>query len=198
LPLIALEGIDKAGKNTQSRWLQNKLTAKGCAVNHVAFPDYSTSLGGEIQKFLQGEIQLRPEVRQLLYVANRWERQSDLLRWLNDDSFVIADRYVPSGLAYGLANELSLDWMINLEKGLPPADVVVIIDIPVEESYRRAVKKDIYEMDINFLTKVRNAYLELASEFNWVIVNGEQSIDAVSNDIWKKVKTRIGLSKKNC
>lgn len=198
MPLIAFEGIDKAGKNTQSRWLQNKLTAKGYTVNHVAFPDYSTSLGGEIQKFLRGEIQLRPEVRQLLYVANRWERQPDLLRWLNHDSFVIADRYIPSGLAYGLANKLSLDWMINLEKGLPHADVVVIIDIPVEESYKRAVKKDIYEMDTNFLTKVRNAYLELAPEFNWVIVNGEQSIDFVSNDIWEKIKTRIRLSKKNC
>jgi dTMP kinase len=191
LPLFVLEGIDKAGKNTQSRRLQKQLTTKGYVVNHVAFPDYNTSLGEEIRKFLAGKIQLRPEVRQLLYVANRWERQADLEEWLNQDSFIIADRYVPSGLAYGLANELDLDWIINLEKGLPTADVVIIIDISVEESYHRAVKKDIYEMDINFLTKVRKAYLELATEFNWIIINGEQSIDKVSIDIWKNIITRI-------
>jgi dTMP kinase len=193
LPLIALEGIDKAGKHTQSRRLQKTLIEKGCVVEHVAFPDYNTSLGGEIQKFLQGEIQLRPEVRQLLYVANRWERQSELLEWLHHNSFVIADRYVPSGLAYGLANELSLDWMMNLEKGLPPADVVIIIDIPVEESYKRAVKKDIYEMDTAFLTKVRDAYLQLASKFNWIIVKGDQSMDSVFNEIWKNIITRLDI-----
>lgn len=191
MPLFVLEGIDKAGKNTQSRRLQKQLITKGYVVNHVAFPDYNTSLGEEIRKFLAGKIQLRPEVRQLLYVANRWERQADLEEWLNQDSFIIADRYVPSGLAYGLANELDLDWIINLEKGLPTADLVIVIDVSVEESYHRAVKKDIYEMDINFLTKVRKAYLELAPEFNWIIINGEQSIDKVSIDIWKNIITRI-------
>jgi len=77
-------------------------------------------------------VNLGPEVRQFLYVANRWERVQDLRHWLNQKKVVIADRYVPSGLVYGLANGLELDWMVNLEKG---ADDIMIELIAVILSY---------------------------------------------------------------
>jgi len=89
----------------------------GKRVNSVSFPDYSTPLGREIHRFLQGEVNYRPEVRQLLYVANRWEREDDIRKWLHEENYVIADRYMQAGLVYGLANGLGLNWMLSMEKG---------------------------------------------------------------------------------
>jgi len=165
----------------------------GCMVRHVAFPDYQTSLGKEIRKFLLGKITLCPEVRQLLYVANRWERKTDMEGWLQHGLFVIADRYSPSGLVYGLANKLNLDWMLTLEEGLPPADLVIVIDISIETSYARDKKKDLYENDLLFLGVVRASYLDLANKFGWVVINGEQSENAVFQEIRKRVTSCFHL-----
>ncbi len=188
MPLIALEGIDKAGKDTQSKLLEKKLAARGLKVEHIAFPDYNTPLGKEIKKFLQGKIDLKPEVRQLLYVANRWERKKDMEEWLKKEIFIIADRYIPSGLAYGLANGLDLNWMLKLEEGLPKADMVIVINISTETSYNREKEKDIYEKDKIFLEKVRNSYIELAKRFNWITINGQMSMGKVSQEIWKNIE----------
>jgi len=191
LPLIVLEGIDKAGKYTQTRLLEKKLKKRGLDVKSIAFPDYKTLLGKEIKKFLQGEVDFRPEVRQLLYVANRWERQRDLVNWLQRGIYIIADRYIPSGLAYGMANGLSLDWMLKLEEGLPTPDLVIIIDIPVNVSYGREEEQDVYEKDKIFLTKVRSSYHELAKRFHWSTVNGQTEIEKVSQEIWKRIQSSI-------
>ena len=193
MPLVALEGIDKSGKDTQARILEKKFVSMNIDVKCVAFPDYETPIGKEINRFLQGKLNLRPEVRQLLYVANRWERQRDIDEWLRRKTIVIADRYIPSGLAYGLANGLNLNWMLNLEKGLPVADVVILIDISPETSYGRDRKKDIYEKDLVFLEKVRSSYHELAKRFNRTIINGEVGVRKVSQEIWKSIQTSIKI-----
>jgi len=166
---------------------------RGYRVKRIAFPDYGTPLGKEIKRFLQGKIALRPEVRQLLYVANRWERQRVMEEWLEEKTFVIADRYIPSGLAYGLANGLDLGWMLRLEEGLPVADVVILIDVSVEVSYNREKERDIYERDKIFLSKVRSSYLELARRFDWIVVDGEMSVEDVSREIWKNITARVKI-----
>ena len=191
LPLITLEGIDKAGKDTQAKRLGRRLIEAGYTVKNITFPDYSTPLGKEIKRFLEGEFDLRPEVRQLLYVANRWEREGDIEEWLERGVFVIADRYIPSGLAYGLANELDLNWMLQLEEGLPKANFVIVIDISVDESCKREAGRDIYERNKSFLNAVRSCYLKLANRYGWVVVNGETNIDDLSKEIWKRVVSRM-------
>lgn len=191
--LIAIEGIDKAGKDTQTKRLGIRLKRRGYKVKRIAFPDYKTSLGKEIQRFLQGKIDLRPEVRQLLFVANRWERQRNIEEWLKRELFVIADRYIPSGLAYGLANGLDLSWMMKLEEGLPAANLVIVIDISIETSFSRAERKDMYEKDKMFLSKVRSSYLKLAGSYGWIVVDGEMNADDVSQEIWKNIRSRVDI-----
>jgi dTMP kinase len=159
----------------------------GKHVEYITFPDYGTPLGKEIKKFLLGSIKFRPEVRQLLYVANRWERAKDICNWLQKGKIVIADRYIPSGIAYGLAHNLELDWMLKLEKGLPEADTVIIIDIPVETAHKREKAKDLYEEDKMFQDQVRKAYLNLAEQFNWLIIDGTGSIKEIADRIWVQI-----------
>jgi len=191
--LVALEGIDKSGKGTQARLLKAWLENLGLKVETIEFPDYSTPIGKEIKAFLDGKRNFSAEVRQLLYVANRWERKRDIEKWIDDGRIVIADRYTPSGIAYGLANDLPLKWLLCLEEGLPKADLVVVIDITVDTSFKRMKKEqDIYERNYAFLEKVRNCYLKLSKEFNWVVVDGERSVGEVFSDIKMVVESFLG------
>ena len=186
MSIIALEGIDKSGKGTQAQLLLEEYKRAGCKAECIAFPDYETPLGKEIKRFLQGNIDFCPETRQLLYVANRWERKKDIDTWLKEGKIVITDRYIPSGLVYGYANNLNLDWIIKLEEGLPIVNMVIVIDVSVETSFKRseAEKKDVYERNKRFLEKVRNAYLDLAEKLGWIIIDGERPIELVHKQIW--------------
>lgn len=182
-----MEGIDGSGEGTHADLLAKKLREEGYEFSPISFPDYSTPLGKEIKEFLRGKRDFGPEVRQLLYAANRWERKGDIERWLREGKVVIANRYIPSGLAYGLANGLDLEWMIGLERGLPPADLVFVVDVSVEIHFQRTAGKDVYEVDRDFLERVREAYLKLAKRFEWNVVNGEKPINEVADEIWKLV-----------
>lgn len=192
--LICLEGIDQAGKKSQTRILAEKLRQANHSVEVIAFPDYTTPLGREIQEYLRGTRLFNPQVRQMLYVANRLERREDIIQWLKTGRIIIADRYTPSGLAYGLANGLNLKWMISLEQGLPSADLVVVLDISPETAFkRRELKGDIYECDEDFLRRVRTAYLQLAKKFGWVIIDGEKPIEIVAEQVWKVVIKKLRI-----
>jgi dTMP kinase len=182
-----LEGIDKSGKATQTELLMRKLKKFGKEVKTITFPDYSTKIGKLLRDYLEDKTNLNPEVRQCLYVANRWERVQELQSWIEEGKVVIADRYVPSGLVYGLANGLKLDWMINLEKGLPTPDLIIVVDVSVDIAFERETSRDVYERDKKFLTRVRQAYLCLAHTYNWIVVDGERPKRDVTNQIWKQV-----------
>ena len=78
--IIAFEGLDQSGKQTQAERLRDRLKAEGHKSRLVAFPDYATSIGEEIARALQGEREYGPDVMQLLYIANRYERKPDLAR----------------------------------------------------------------------------------------------------------------------
>ncbi len=71
--LIAFEGLDQSGKQTQAEWLAEALRAAGHRVQTLSFPDYQTTIGAEIGAALQGRRDYGPDVLQLLYVANRYE-----------------------------------------------------------------------------------------------------------------------------
>src|SRR5687768_13977691 len=112
--LIAFEGLDQSGKQTQAERLRDALRSSGRKARLVSFPDYATSIGEEIARALQGEREYAPDVMQLLYVANRYERKSDLQRWLDGDLVLVCDRYSASSVAYGEAQGLDSQWLLDL------------------------------------------------------------------------------------
>src|ERR671910_2787908 len=101
--LIAFEGLDQSGKETQAQQLRERLRASGRKVRLISFPDYGTSIGEEIARALQGEREYGSDVMQLLYIANRYERKPDLQRWLEGGLILVCDRYLASSIAYGEA-----------------------------------------------------------------------------------------------
>ena len=80
--LIAFEGLDQSGKQTQAEWLGAALQQAGFAVHAVSFPDYGTTIGAEIGQALQGQRSYGADVLQLLYIANRYEHAPRIRSWL--------------------------------------------------------------------------------------------------------------------
>jgi dTMP kinase len=171
--LIALEGIDQAGKNTQTRLLSASLRREGFKVGTLSFPVYSTSAGRLIRSFLAGKTQSSPHVLHMLYSLNRWENMETITGALKKNDFVICNRYTPSNLAYGEARGLSVKWLAGLDAGLPEARAIFVLDVPIPKSFSRKTKRrDVNERDRAFLEKVRRNYRSLSRIFGWHLVDG--------------------------
>ena len=190
--LIAFEGLDQSGKQTQAERLRDRLKQDGRKARLVSFPDYATSIGEEIARALQGEREYGPDVMQLLYVANRYERKPDLLRWLEGGLMLVSDRYTASSVAYGEAFGLDPAWLADLQKFLPPAWMTILLDIaPGTATERKALDRDRYERDLALQTRVRESYQRQAAEQGWVVLDGERSKDAIAEDVFSAVSSRL-------
>src|SRR5436190_333871 len=157
--LIAFEGLDQSGKQTQAERLRDWLKAQGRKARLVSFPDYGTSIGEEIARARQGERDYGPDVMQLLYIANRYERKPDLLRWLEGGLILVSDRYMASSVAYGEAQGLDPAWLIDMQRFLPQPALTIMLDIAPETAVqRKSVDRDRYERDLAMQSRVRESY----------------------------------------
>lgn len=192
--LIAFEGLDQSGKQTQAEWLTGALQQAGCAVRTVSFPDYTTTIGAEIGQALQGQRAYGPDVLQLLYIANRYEYAARIRGWLSEGAMVVADRYAASSLAYGEALGLDVPWLTGTQRLLPPADLTLVLDIAPETSLeRKRAARDRFERDLPLLARVRESYRRQAQAPDWHLIDGTQTPEAVRAEVTAAVRARLGL-----
>lgn len=182
MPLIAFEGLDQSGKETQAGRLRAELEAAGRRVETLTFPDDATPIGREIRHALTGGHTWTPDVMQLLYVANRHERKPAIEAWLADGVVVICDRYLASSVAYGEAFGLDPAWLVDIQRHLPQPDLTLLLDIAPETAVARKQQgRDRYERDTALLARVRDSYRrQAATTANWTLIDGEQPKEAVA------------------
>jgi dTMP kinase len=186
--IVVIEGMDKAGKTTQSRVLVSALRNKGKLCASLDFPDYSTPIGREIKSFLDGKRDYPDETKLMLLSANRWERKETIDRMLSNGTILVMNRYYHSNLAYGVSKNLELDWLMTLDRGLPKEDLCIVLEIrPTISESRSKQAGDLFENDKDLLKNVYKNYRKLAKLFNWKIINGERSKEEVSRDILNMV-----------
>jgi dTMP kinase len=197
--LIAFEGLDQSGKQTQAGLLRDRLTAKGRTSRLLSFPDYDTVIGAEIGRALRGERHYGADVMQLLYVANRYEYKQPIVEAIQAGTIVVCDRYLASSVAYGEAQGLDRAWLVEIQKYLPQPDVTILLDIPPEASARRKSRdRDKYERDLALLGRVRDSYLRQAagpgpgrSAGGWIRIDADRDRDAVAADVFAAIADRI-------
>ncbi len=190
--LIAFEGLDQSGKETQTRQLRTRLQSERRVVRAMSFPDYGTPIGLEIQQALAGAREFSPEVMQLLYVANRFEHRARLTHWLESGDVVVCDRYRASSVAYGEAQGLDPRWLDEIQRHLPEPALTVLLDIAPDTAVsRKRANRDRYERDLGLLARVRESYRRQASASGWVVIDAEQSKEAVSAAVAAAVLTRL-------
>ena len=190
--LIAFEGLDQSGKETQAQRLGERLTAEGHRVRLVSFPDYTTPVGAEIGRALAGEREYPADVMQLLYVTNRYERKPELAAWLAAGDVVICDRYLASSIAYGETQGLDPSWLWEIQRYLPQPDLTILLDIAPETAVaRKASGRDRYERDLALLTRVRESYRRQAAAQGWARIDGERDRDEIAREILDIVTNRL-------
>ncbi len=194
--LIAMEGIDQSGKQTQTRLLAKTLRKKHFKVNTISFPIYDSRSGRQLTEFLEGKKSYPPQMIHMLYSLNRWENLEKIREIIKHSDYLIMDRYSPSNIAYGVAKGLDRQWLTILEKGLPIPDLVIILDVPVSSSFTRKLKKrDMHEKDRHYLGKVRQSYKTLARQFGWKLIDANASADEVHERVWREVSAKFRHSR---
>ena len=191
--LIAFEGLDQSGKQTQAELLRDRVVDAGRLVRLLSFPAYDTAIGTEIGRALQGDRDYGPDVMQLLYVANRYEWKPQIAFELDRGTVVICDRYLASSVAYGEAQGLDPEWLTEMQKYLPQPDLTFLLDINPEVSARRkTADRDKYERDLALLGRVRGSYLRQAAAGEWSTLEANRERAQLAADVWKIVRARLG------
>ena len=187
--LIAFEGLDQSGKQTQAERVRDRVTTFGRECRLLSFPDYQTPIGVEISKALHGERDYAPDVMQLMYVANRYEKREGMRQALDAGTVLVCDRYLASSIAYGEAQGLDPAWLRDVQKYLPQPDLTILLDIAPETAVqRKTTNRDRYERDLALLSRVRRSYQRQALQDGWLRLDGERPRDAVSADVLRAIQ----------
>ena len=192
--LIAFEGLDQSGKQTQAEQLREHLMKQGRECRLLSFPDYATPVGAEISHALHGERDYAPDVMQLLYITNRYEKRDQIRSWLSSGIVILCDRYIASSVAYGEAQGLDPVWLTDIQRHLPAPRLTILLDIAPETAVQRKTSgRDRYERDLELLSRVRASYERQACAADWLRLNGERAQAEVAVDVIRAVSIRLGL-----
>jgi dTMP kinase len=182
--LVVFEGLDQSGKQTQAERLKADIERRGRTCVLLDFPSYETYIGREIGAGLHGERDYGPDVMQLLYVANRYEKKPQIEAILAAGGVVICDRYLASSIAYGEAQGLDGAWLRDIQRYLPQPDLTILLDIaPETAAGRKTANRDKYERDLAMLSRVRDSYRAQANAGGWLRLDGERDKDTVAADV---------------
>ena len=182
--LIVFEGLDQSGKQTQGERLKADVERRGRTCVLLDFPSYETHIGKEIGAGLHGGRDYGPDVMQLLYVANRYEKKPQIESLLAAGAVVICDRYLASSIAYGEAQGLDGSWLRDAQRFLPQPDLTILLDIaPETAAGRKTTNRDKYERDLALLSRVRESYRAQAKAPGWLQLDGERPKDIVAAEI---------------
>src|SRR5262245_655971 len=192
--LIAFEGLDQSGKQTQAERLLAAFRAAGRQAEFLTFPEYTTAIGEEIGRALKGEREYHPDTLQLLYIANRFEFRPRIEAWLAAGTMVVCDRYLASSIAYGEAQGVDAALLTVIRRFMPQLALTLLMDMsPSVSLTRKKADRDKFERDMPLLGRVRESYLRQSTAPGWVRIDAEQDKDPVSHAVLDAVRARLGL-----
>jgi dTMP kinase len=202
---ITFEGPEGSGKSTQMRRLAARLRESGRDVFETAEPG-GTPIGQQIRRVLldSQNREMCPTTELLLMFACRAQNVDQwILPALGAGKIVLSDRFTDSTLVYqGIARGLGTEVVYEVDRiacrGLVPK-LTLVIDIDTETGLARAhsrnretkgVETRIDEQEVSFHRKVRDAYLQLASDEpdRIKVIDGGRDEDAVAGDVWETVR----------
>ena len=197
---IVLEGGDASGKSTQARRLADRLRSRGNDVVETFEPG-ATHAGAAIRALLlDSDGPMDPVTEALLLAADRAQEVADVIRpALARGADVVSDRFVPSSLAYqGVGRGLGVEKVEELNRwatgGLEP-DVIVVLDVDeaIAASRRAGPGDRLERAGAEFHAAVRDAYRTLGEDRGWVVLDGNDDAEIVSERVWAVVRERLGL-----
>jgi dTMP kinase len=183
--LIAIEGVDGAGKRTLTHGLRAAFESDGKAVASLSFPRYGHSvpadLAAEALRGGHGDLSSSVYAMAVLFALDRAGARDEIELLRTEYDVLILDRYVASNAAYSAArlhqdaDGDAVAWVRELEYGrlrLPAPDWQVLLDVSVALAAERAEHranteadraKDTYERDDDLQRRTGAVYSGLAA-----------------------------------
>ncbi len=221
--LIAITGTDCSGKETQTKKLMENLKKEGYKVSYLSCPDYESATGKILQGpclskvgnsyFEEGFANVDPKIASLYYAADRRYMLGKINQLLEENDFLIMDRYVESNMAHQggkMPNQIDrlnfYKWEETLEYdllNLPRPDLTIFLYMPYEWAMKlleqRPEKKDAVESDDAYLRNAEKAYLELVDLYRFEKINcaDEEKIFAIDEIANKVIRITLEKLKEN-
>ena len=193
---IVFEGLDGAGKSTQIGLLKQYLEQQNIGLKYLHFPMTdspadSPIYGEMVAQFLKGEFgavnQVNPYLVALLYAGDRNNAKTRIQAWLEQDNFVLLDRYVYSNMAFQGAKLKTppekrnlQEWILRLEyeyHQIPRPTLSIFLHMNFDFISRKLSdtregadrdylegKADIHEKSLELQKQVEREYLRLVGE----------------------------------
>jgi dTMP kinase len=194
--LIAIEGVDGAGKRTLSHGLRAAFEAAGRSVATLAFPRYGQSVAADVAAEAlhgqHGDLASSVYAMAMLFALDRAGAAEQIRELCGDHDVVILDRYVASNAAYSAARlQQTADgdvvgWVDQIEYHrlhLPAPDWQVLLGVSAELAGQRARERarqdasrsrDAYERDNELQQRTGEVYAGLAAAGwggRWLVVD---------------------------
>jgi dTMP kinase len=225
--LVVFEGIDGSGKRTQLDLLLQGLKSRHIPVFWISFPNYESTFGRMVARYLNGDFgsldAVDPHLSAALYAGDRFEAKPRIAEKLACGCTVLADRYVPSNLAHQGARVLAKDrndflrWLRHVEYevyGLPPEDLVIYLRLPAARAHEliaqkpargyTGLRRDLHEADVRHLETAAAVYDQLSKGPRWHVVecldSAEKALRSrgdISDEILAAVGRVLGLESKS-
>lgn len=209
--LIVIEGLDGSGKATQAQKLYETLKSKGENVTKVSFPDYESDSSALVKMYLNGEFgtnpnDVNPYAASSFYAVDRFASYTrNWKQFYKNGGMVIADRYTTSNAIHQCAKlpetewDNFIKWLFHYEYellGIPAPYRTIYLRVDPDVSQKLMTKryegnegkKDIHEVNLDYLKRSRLAADYCAKALEWsvveCVVNGEmRSIETIYNEI---------------
>jgi len=183
--LIAIEGLDGAGKSTLMRNLKSYLPSE----KYTYCAEFQSPIGCEVRKLLQEKATFF--LKTYFFAAGRaWTYKNIAEPALKSGKIVIWERYVDSALAYRYAERdnadiIDFNFVKNVNEPFKKADITIYLKIPAGYSRERAEsagRKEPYNID--FLKQVEQYYDFLKEQnLSYRVVDATKTTDEVTKEV---------------
>ena len=194
---IVLYGINNLGKTTQAKLLVTWLQSLGYQGEYLKYALYDLEPSGPLLNSYLREGNpngLSPREFQLLQVLNRTQYEPMLRSKLDAGTWVIAEDYIGTGIAWGVGAEMHQDFLEELNSHLLKEDLAFFFD---GERFTSGIEKiHQHEQNDELTQKVRKVHQTLAKELDWIPINANQSIEEIQTQLQKLVKQKLMLNNK--
>jgi dTMP kinase len=208
--LIAVEGLDGSGKSTQiylvKRWMElQRLKVFFSEWNSSVLVKAATSKG-------KSKELLTPTTFSLIHAtdfADRYERQ--LLPLLRAGYIVLCDRYIFTAFARDCVRGCPPEWVRGIYDFAPLPDMTFFFKASLEVSLNRildgrpelkyfeagmdlGLSGDITESFRLFQGRLLEQYLAMSTEFNFIVMDANQSVEAQQAVVRRLIGAQIDLA----
>jgi len=209
--LIAVEGLDGSGKSTQVYLLKRWLELQGLK---VFFSEWNSSelVKNATSKGKKREL-LSPTTFSLIHAtdfADRYERQ--VVPLVRAGYIVLCDRYIFTAFGRDTVRGCPPEWVRGIYNFAALPDLVFFFKASLEISLQRSLEgrpqlkyfeagmdlrlsQDPYESFRIFQGRILEEYLAMSAEFNFLVIDANQQIEAQQAIVRDLVAAKLDLKK---